>query len=146
MKRNLTIIKGLTRIPSVGETEVGTAEVQPIRLCLGAGSARDSQLGYRRNVTGAVSQTRDFRISQNISEISPMPKKISLPKAKSLNRKRGFVQIYAEPIPPVIHLYAEPIPPVIHRDIKPQNILIGYDSGGMRVKVFVGKMRGYMLL
>jgi len=26
-------------------------------------------------------------------------------------------------------------PPVIHRDIKPQNILIGYDSGGMRVKV-----------
>jgi len=25
--------------------------------------------------------------------------------------------------------------PVIHRDIKPQNILIGYDSGGMRVKV-----------
>lgn len=26
-------------------------------------------------------------------------------------------------------------PPVIHRDIKPQNILIGYDSGGMRVRV-----------
>ena len=27
MKRNLTIIKGLTRTPSVRETEVGTAEV-----------------------------------------------------------------------------------------------------------------------
>ena len=26
-------------------------------------------------------------------------------------------------------------PPVIHRDIKPQNLLIGYDSSGMRVKV-----------
>lgn len=26
-------------------------------------------------------------------------------------------------------------PPIIHRDIKPQNILIGYDSGGMRVKI-----------
>jgi len=26
-------------------------------------------------------------------------------------------------------------PPIIHRDIKPQNILIGYDSGGMRVRV-----------
>ena len=43
-KKNLTIIKELTRIPSVGETEVGTAEVQPIRLCLRAGPARDSQL------------------------------------------------------------------------------------------------------
>ena len=26
-------------------------------------------------------------------------------------------------------------PPIVHRDIKPQNILIGYDSGGIRVRV-----------
>lgn len=26
-------------------------------------------------------------------------------------------------------------PPIIHRDIKPQNILIGYDSGGIKVRV-----------
>ena len=26
-------------------------------------------------------------------------------------------------------------PPIVHRDIKPQNILIGYDAGGMRVRV-----------
>jgi len=35
MKRVLTIIKELTTIPSVGQTEAGSAEVQP---------ARDSQL------------------------------------------------------------------------------------------------------
>ena len=90
MKRNLTIIKGFTRISSVGETEVGTAEAQPIRLCLRAGSAGDSQLGYRRNLAAAVSQTRDCRISKNISEISTMPEKNSLPKARSLNRKEDL--------------------------------------------------------
>jgi len=44
MKRSLTVIEELTRIPLVGETEAGSAEVQPVRLCLRAGSARDNQL------------------------------------------------------------------------------------------------------
>jgi len=57
---------------SADEMEVGSVEVQP---------ARDSQLGYRRNVVAAVSQLWDCRISQDISEISPMPKKTSSPKA-----------------------------------------------------------------
>jgi len=26
-------------------------------------------------------------------------------------------------------------PPIIHRDVKPQNILVGYDAGGLRVRV-----------
>ncbi|MBN1191227.1 MAG: serine/threonine protein kinase [Dehalococcoidales bacterium] len=26
-------------------------------------------------------------------------------------------------------------PPIIHRDIKPQNILIGYDTGGLRIRI-----------
>lgn len=26
-------------------------------------------------------------------------------------------------------------PPIIHRDVKPQNILIGYDAGGLRVRI-----------
>jgi hypothetical protein len=72
MKTILTKMKELTRIPLVGKTEAGSAEVQPVR---------DSQLGYRRNVVAAVSQLWDCRISQDISEISPMPKKTSLPKA-----------------------------------------------------------------
>ena len=26
-------------------------------------------------------------------------------------------------------------PPIIHRDVKPQNLLVGYDSGGLRVRI-----------
>ena len=73
MKRILTKVNELTRIPLVGETEASSAEEQ---------LTRDSQLGYRRNVVAAVSQMWDCRISQDISEISLMPKKTSLPKAR----------------------------------------------------------------
>jgi hypothetical protein len=75
MKTILTKMKELTRIPLVGKTDAGSAEVSR-RIGI-----RDSQLGYRRNVVAAVSQLWDCRISQDISEISPMPKKTSLPKA-----------------------------------------------------------------
>jgi len=79
MKTNLTIVTASITIPLAGETEAGSAQVQP---------ARDSQLGHRRNVVAAVSHSRDCCIRQDISEISPMPKKTSLPKARySLNRK-----------------------------------------------------------
>jgi len=67
-----------------GETEAGSAEVQP---------ARDSRLGvtdYRmggRSQIGRPAHSRELAI-QN----SPMPKKTSLPKARySLNRKRNSV-------------------------------------------------------
>ena len=79
MKRILTKMKELTRIVLVGQTEASSAEEQ---------LARDSQPGYRRNVVAAVSRMWDCRISQDISEISLMPKKTSLPKARqSLNMK-----------------------------------------------------------
>ncbi len=89
MKRSLTIMKELTKILLVGETEAGSAEVQP---------ARDSQLGCRRNVLAVVSQMRDCRVSQDISEISLMPKKTSLPKARILLTVKRICPIYAEPI------------------------------------------------
>ena len=77
MKKILTAMKELITIALVGKTEASSAEVQ---------LATDSQLGYRRNVVAAVSQMWDCRISQDISEISLMPKKTSLPKARqSLN-------------------------------------------------------------
>ena len=82
-------MKKLTRILLVGETEAGSAEVQP---------ARDNQLGYRRNVVAAVSQMCDCHISQDISEISLMPKKTSLPQARILLTVKGICPIHAEPV------------------------------------------------
>jgi len=79
MNNDLTMTEEMITMLLAGETEAGSAEEQP---------ARDSRLGYRRNVVAAVSHSRDCRIRQNISEISLMPKKTSLPKARySLNRK-----------------------------------------------------------
>jgi len=43
MKRHLTEIDESVTMLSAGETDAGSAEVQPIRLRLRAGSARDSQ-------------------------------------------------------------------------------------------------------
>jgi hypothetical protein len=77
----LTLIKELITIALVGETEASSAEVQ---------LAGDSQPGYRRNVVAAVSPMWDCRISQDISEISLMPQKTSLPKARQSSF--GFAQ------------------------------------------------------
>ena len=89
MKRTLTTMSELIRIRLVGQTEASSAEVQ---------LARDSQLGCRRNVVEAVSQMWDCRVSQDISEISPMPKKTSLLKARILLTVKGMCPIHAEPI------------------------------------------------
>ena len=89
MNNSLTISEDSIRIPLVGETDASSAEVQ---------LARDSQLGCRRNVVAAVSPMWDCRISQDISEISLMPKKTSLPKARILLTVKGFCPIHAEPV------------------------------------------------
>jgi len=77
MKRILTTITELTTMVLVGQTEAGSAEVQPIRLRLRAGSARDSQL-KATNCRGGGGYT------------PLMPKKTSLPKARQ--SPFGFAQ------------------------------------------------------
>jgi len=89
MNNSLTISEDSIRIPLVGQTEAISAEVQ---------LARDSQLGCRRNVVAAVSQMWDCRISRDISEIWPMPKKTSLSKARILLTVKEICPIHAEPV------------------------------------------------
>jgi len=83
IKRWLTIVPPMTTMESTGETEVGSAEVQPIR---------DNQLGVTDYRWGGPFRTARPTLSPT-GEIqnSPMPKKTSLPKARlSLKCKMGL--------------------------------------------------------
>jgi len=88
MKRILTKMKELTRIPLVGQTEAGSAEVQPIRLALRAGSARDSQLKATNcRWDGSYTPAIPFYEQGQFRALLCL-KKTSLPKARqSLNSK-----------------------------------------------------------
>lgn len=64
MNNDLTMTEEMITTLLAGETQAGSAKEQP---------ARDSQLGYRRNVVAAVLQSRDCCIRRDVPEISPMP-------------------------------------------------------------------------
>jgi len=74
------MINAMTTMPLAGQTEAGSAEVQP---------ARDSRLGvtdYRWG--GPLRTARPTPSPTMVIQNSPMPKKTSLPKARlSPNRK-----------------------------------------------------------
>jgi hypothetical protein len=78
MNNNLTITKDIITMPLVGETQAGSAEVQPVR---------DSRLGvtdYRMG--GRIQIGRPTHFLEMVIQNSLMPKKTSLPKARhSLN-------------------------------------------------------------
>lgn len=80
IRNDLTITEKIITMPLVGETEAGSAEVQP---------ARDSRLGVTDYRMGGHFQIGrpEYSLAMVIQN-SPMPKKTSLPKARySLNRK-----------------------------------------------------------
>ena len=83
MKRSLTIIEELTRIPLVGETEAGSAEVQP---------ARDNQLKATNcRWDGSYTPAIPFYKGQRQFRAFLCLKKTSLLKARlSLNRKEDL--------------------------------------------------------
>ena len=80
IRNDLTITEKIITMPLVGETEAGSAEVQP---------ARDSRLGVTDYRMGGRSQIgRPAHFWEMVIQNSLMPKKTSLPKARqSLNRK-----------------------------------------------------------
>ena len=88
MKRILTLVSEWIIILLAGETEAGSAEVQPIRLALRAGSARDSQLkatNCRRG--GSYTPAIPFYEQGQFRALLCL-RKTSLPKARqSLNSK-----------------------------------------------------------
>ena len=90
MNNSLTISEETIRIPLVGETEVGSAEVQP---------TRDSQL-KATNCRWDGSHTPAVPFYQESKTIQSflMPKKTSLPKARILLTVKGICPIYAEPV------------------------------------------------
>jgi len=90
MKKSLTLMRELITIALAGKTEADSAVVQP---------AKDSQLGYRRNVVAPVSQMWYCRISRDISEIPSMPKKKpSCRRQGSLLTLKGICPIHTEPV------------------------------------------------
>ena len=80
IRNDLTITEKIITMPLVGETEAGSAEVQP---------ARDSRQGVTDYRMGGRSQIgRPALFWEIVIQNSLMPKKTSLPKARySLNRK-----------------------------------------------------------
>jgi hypothetical protein len=80
MNNDLTISQEITTMPLAGETEAGSAEMQP---------ARDSRLGVTDYRMGGRSQIgRPAHFLEMVIQNSLMPKKTSLPKARySLKRK-----------------------------------------------------------
>ena len=78
IKNDLTITEKITTMQLAGETEAGSAEVQP---------ARDSRLGVTDYRMGGRSQIgRPALLLETVIQNSLMPKKTSLPKARqSLN-------------------------------------------------------------
>jgi len=80
IRNDLTITEKIITMPLVGQTEAGSAEVQP---------ARDSRLGVTDYRMGGRSQIGCPALFwEMVIQNSLMPKKTSLPKARhSLNRK-----------------------------------------------------------
>ena len=80
IRKDLTITEKIITMQLAGETEAGSAEVQP---------ARDSRLGVTDYRMGGRSQIgRPAHFLEMVIQNSLMPKKTSLPKARySLNRK-----------------------------------------------------------
>ena len=78
MNKDLTMIEEIITISLAGETEAGSAEVQP---------ARDSRLGVTDYRTGGRFQIgRPAHFRETVIHYSLMPQKTSLPKARnSLN-------------------------------------------------------------
>ena len=90
MKRILTVMKELITIALAGKTEANSAEVQPIRLRLRAGSATDSRLKATNcRWGGSLTPAIPFYEHEQFGAFSYL-RKTSLPKARQ--SPFGFAQ------------------------------------------------------